>query len=205
MQRHGRERSHGINHQQRSEFVRHFPITVYSRQHARRSFALRQANHLNLLALACAAHVFCVHWLPIGRSNLYYFGRGARGNLVHPLGEHAVHGDDRLVTLLQHIDDGRFNPPRPRSRQRHGDAVFRLENLAQQDLRFVHAPLEPGVHVAHQRRGESAVHARIDGRRPRRQHQSSRGIEFSNVLSHDLSPSYDGYLSRYLERTAHGF
>ena len=167
---HSCERRHGIHNQQRTQFVRNLAVRIDTGNHASGSFPVREADNLDFFALACASHIFHVHRLSVRRFHLYYFRRSPRRNFVHAFGENAIDRNDGFVALFQGVKDGCFNPARTGSRKRHGDAVFRLKNLPQEDLRFVHAPFEPGVHVTHQRRGHGAIDARVDGRRSGSQH-----------------------------------
>ncbi len=190
MDRHGRKRRHGIHNQQRTQFVRDLSVGVYSGDHSGRRLSMRESHNLDLLALARAAHILRVHRLPVRRLHLHDSRRRPRRNLVHAFGKNAVDRHDAFIPFFQRIQHRRFNPARSRRRKRHGDPVFCLKNLPHQDLRLIHAPLEPWVHVPHQRRSHRAVDARIDGRRSGRQHQPHRRIEFANVLRHDVLPFF---------------
>src|SRR5260370_772140 len=44
---------------------------------------MREAYNFDLLALACAAHIFRIHGLPVRRLHLYDFRRRTRRNLIH--------------------------------------------------------------------------------------------------------------------------
>ena len=87
------------------------------------------------------------------------------------------------------VYDRGFDAAGTGSRQRHGEAVFGLKNLPQQDLHVVHAAAKPGIHVANQGRGQRPVDARVHRGRPRGKHQPVGRIEFADdVCRHESCP-----------------
>ncbi len=188
--RHGGERRHRIHNQKGPQFVGNFSVGVNAGNHAGGSLPVREADDLDIFALASPAHIFGIHRLAIRRLNLYDFRRRPGGNLVHALRKNAVDCHDAFIAFFERIQNRRFNPARTRRRKRHGDAVFRLKYLPQQDLRLVHAPLEPRIHMPHQRRGHRAIDSRVDRRRPGGQHQPNGRMEFANVLRHEVLPFF---------------
>ena len=135
---------------------------------------------LIFLPLPAPAHVFGIDGLAVGRFDFGDFRRRVPGDDGHAIGKSAVDGDDGFVALFESVDDRGFDAAGARSRERHGDAIFGLKDLAQQDLDVVHAAAEPGVNVANQRRGQGAVDARVHRGRTRGKHQPVGGIEFAD-------------------------
>src|SRR5207245_9794923 len=57
VQRHGRERSYRIHHQQRAQLVRHLANRTVLREHTRWRFTLREPNHVDLFDRIRPAHI----------------------------------------------------------------------------------------------------------------------------------------------------
>ena len=182
------ERRDTVHDQERAEFIGDLAKGSDLRHHAGRGFPVRQADELDLAALPGAAHIFRIHGTAKRRGDAVNLGTGALGDIRHATGKHAVHADDRFVTRLQGVDHGCFDAAGSGCGNREGDVVLRLENAAHQLLNAAHELGEPGIDMAHHRRGQRAVNARADARRAGREHQPRRRPQFLHRIHHDFKP-----------------
>src|SRR5262249_10910322 len=138
----GRERGDGVHDEKRAEFVGNFAEVVEIGDDASGSFAVGEANNFDFLAGSGTANVFGFDVTAKLRFDVGDFGLSARGDFIHAIGKVTVDANDGFVAGLKHVDDGGFNAAGAGSGHGHGDAVLRLENLAHEFLRFVHAGFE---------------------------------------------------------------
>ena len=186
IQRNSRQRRDRVDDQQRAQFIGDFAVVLDSLHDAGRSFSVRQADEFDLLALARAQDILRIDRAAVGRLDANHFRRNALGDDRHALGKCAVDADDALIARFERVHHRRFDAAGARCRNRKRDAILRLKDAAQQLLHVAHHLREPRVHVAHDRRGHRAIHARIHARGTRRQHQS---LGRQNLANHSFPRS----------------
>jgi len=104
------------------------------------------------------------------------------------VGEQPIDATDGFIAGFEGVEDAGFDAAGAGSGERKSDAVFGLKNPAEKDLGFLHAVAEPGVHVADERRGESAIDARVDGGGAGSHHQACGRLEFAHGIGHWFTP-----------------
>src|SRR6267378_4392555 len=73
IERYRGERRDGVYNKQCAQIVRDLAVSVDAGDNAGRGLPVREADDLDLFALASAAHIFGIHWLPVWRFNFYDF------------------------------------------------------------------------------------------------------------------------------------
>src|SRR5579871_607576 len=183
----GGKRSDRVHDEERAELVGDFAEPIEICDDAGGSFTVREANDFDFFAGSGAANVFRIDRTAERRFDFRDVRLRARSDFKHSVGKVAVDTNDGFVAGLERIYDRGFNPAGAGSGHRHGDAILRLENLAQERLRFVHAGLEERVEVANERRRQGSVDAGIDRGRAGR-HQEAHGWGEFTEVGHEKSP-----------------
>src|ERR1700723_806777 len=183
-----------VNDQQGAEFVGYFAVIIQILHHAAGGFAVSEADEFNFFALARAADVFGIDGSAVGRFDANHFrAGGAFRDHRHAFGEPAIGADDTFVAGLEDVHDRGFDAARAGRGNGIGDAVLSLEDAAQHDLHVAHHFGEPRIHVADQRSGQGAVHARVHVGGAGSEHQARGGKKFAEDFSHVEVPRSESY------------
>jgi len=187
------ERGDGVDDHQRAVLVRNLGKQLGVGLRAGGGLRVHEADDLGVLVLL--QRVF--ELLRVDRVAPLVLDQDRRAAAAHRVfqhaaAEHAVLAHDHLVARGDHVHEAEFHPDRARARQREGERVLRLIDIAQQGLELLHHLDEHRIEIADRRLAHGGQHARVDLGRAGAHQRALRRMEGMDafrggVLAHGIA------------------